>query len=97
MKDIEMEVDIAGERVKLTVPFSRQDAVRETEFSLKELARDLRERNPRSGDKQILAKLAYEFARRYNALKAMRYAELAEAEQFLLETEKICHPDMPEE
>lgn len=95
MKEIEMEVDIAGERVKLTVPFSRQDAVRETEFSLKDLARNLRERNPRSSDKQILAKLAYEFARRYNALKAMRYVELAEAEQLLIEIERFCNPEMP--
>lgn len=88
MKDIEMEVNIAGERLRLTVPFPKQSAVRENESSLRALARELMERQPHSSDKQILAKLAYEFARRYNALKTMRFAELGQAEDLLREVKE---------
>lgn len=93
MKEIEMEVNIAGERVKLTVPFSRQDAVRETEHTLARFAGELWERHPHSSDKQILAKMAYEFARRYIALKKMRAAELEEAEELLRDALRMCGAD----
>lgn len=85
-----MEVNIAGERVKLTVPFSRQSAVRETEFSLRQLAEDLKARSPISSDKQLLARMAYEYARRYYVLKALRESELSEAEDLLDEAKRLC-------
>ncbi|MBD5290103.1 MAG: cell division protein ZapA [Bacteroides sp.] len=65
---IEMEISIAGERIGLTVPFNSQDAVRETEQRVSELFRKWSAKYPDRRPKEILARVAFQFARYYGEL-----------------------------
>ncbi|MDE6357902.1 MAG: cell division protein ZapA, partial [Eubacteriales bacterium] len=52
---INIEVNIAGERLSLNVPFPQQDFVRKTESEIKFRLKELRERFPGKGQKELLA------------------------------------------
>lgn len=63
-----MEINIAGERIFITVPFSQQDLVRDTERSVAELYTAWRREFPAKTDKELLAMMAYQYASFYQQL-----------------------------
>lgn len=65
---IKMEINIAGERIFLTVPVSMQKAVRSTEQHVSDLYRQWRRDFPRKSDKELLAMMAYQYASYYDEL-----------------------------
>ena len=87
---IKMEVNIAGERISLTVPFSRQDAVRNTESELAVLYKEWSVRFPGKTPKELLAMMAYRYASYFLDLKVRHEEELDEVEDLLREAERLC-------
>lgn len=72
---IKMHINIAGERLQLTVPFERQEFVRDTEREITELYDDWRSRFNGKSTKEIMAMMIYRFASRRRDL----ISELSEA------------------
>lgn len=90
---IKMEVNIAGEILSLTVPFSRQDAVRNTEAELGALYKLWSREFPGKTPKELLAMIAYRFASAYLDLKLRQEEELQEAEQLLDTVSRLCRDE----
>ncbi|MCM1378342.1 MAG: cell division protein ZapA [Clostridium sp.] len=63
-----MEINIAGERILLTVPASMQNAVRKTEHNVGELYKTWRRDFPKKSEKELLAMMAYQYASFYEQL-----------------------------
>lgn len=63
-----MEIKIAGERLLLSVPFLKQNQVREAEKRVNDLFQSQAARFPGSNPPQILAMVAYLLAGMYNEL-----------------------------
>lgn len=74
---VKLEINIAGELIKLTVPFKQQDSVRDTEKAINKLYSDWRVKYPRKTSSELLAMIAYQFASFYYELSD-RYETLAE-------------------
>lgn len=87
---IKMEVNIAGERISLSVPFSRQEAVRNTEAELAALYRAWGEKFPRKTPKQLLAMMAYKFASSYYDLIQVQNDEAESAGELLEFARNLC-------
>ena len=68
--NIKMTINIGGEHLKLTVPFQRQDSVRDAEKAVQQLFDAWRAKWPSRSDKEILAMVAYQFASFYQELLA---------------------------
>lgn len=66
---IKMQINIAGERISLTVGFDEQDAVREAEASVATLFKDWRRMFPKKSVQELLAMIAYQYASYYLALR----------------------------
>lgn len=94
---IKMEVNIAGEILSLTVPFSRQDAVRNTEAELGALYKLWSREFPGKTPKELLAMIAYRFASAYFDLKLQQEEELQEAEQLLDTVSRLCRDEREQE
>lgn len=62
---VRMTIQIAGEAFPLTVPFDRQDHVRDTETCVADLYDSWRQRFPRKSEKELLAMMTYQFASFY--------------------------------
>lgn len=65
---VRMEINIAGERIPLTVPFSQQEAVRDAERRVDDLFQSWSARYPGKQPKEILAMVAYQFSAHYGEL-----------------------------
>ncbi len=72
---IKMQINIAGERISLTVGFDEQDAVREAEASVATLFKEWRSRFPKKTVQELLAMIAYQYASYYLALRG-RHEEI---------------------
>ena len=94
---IKMEVNIAGEIISLTVPFSRQDAVRNAEAELAALYKMWSREFPSKTPKELLAMIAYRFASAYLDLKSQQDEELQEAEQLLDTVSRLCSEECDRE
>lgn len=66
---IKMEINIAGERMTLTVPFRQQNAVRDTERRVTDLFQSCSARYPGKKPHEILAVVAYQLAYLYGELR----------------------------
>lgn len=60
--DIKLEINIAGERIILTVPASMQKSVKDTERNVNSLFNTWRRDFPDKHDKELLAMMAYQYA-----------------------------------
>lgn len=65
---VKMEINIAGERIILTVPSSLQQSVRTTEQNVEKLYKTWRRDFPKKSDKELLAMMAYQYASFYEQL-----------------------------
>lgn len=70
-ENIQMMINIAGERIPLTVPFSQQNQVRETEKNIGELYNKWRSRFPRKSNQELLAMMTYQYASFYLSLSEL--------------------------
>lgn len=66
--NVKMTIHIGGEHIPLTVPFNRQDAVRDAEKAVAQLFDNWRSKWPSRSDKEIMAMVAYQFASFYQEL-----------------------------
>lgn len=64
-----MEINIAGERLLITVPFASQNAVRRTEKDIQTLYNDWRFKFAKKSDAELLAMIVYQYAYYYNDLQ----------------------------
>lgn len=80
---IKMEINIAGEHIKLSVPFNRQDLVRDTEKGVAELYDSWRLRFPRKSESELLAMIAYQYASYYYELLSLQQQASARVEQLI--------------
>lgn len=73
MADIEdkirMQIEIAGQKIGITVGFDEQDAVRDAESSVVELYNDWKKRFPKKTVTELLAMIAYQYASYYLTLR----------------------------
>lgn len=76
LEKIKMFLNIGDQRFSMTVPFAKQDFVRDVESEVDGLYRKWRLSFPSKSDKEILAMVAYQYASFYNELKT-QYAEAA--------------------
>lgn len=76
-----IKITIAGESLLLTVPFNRQDAVRDTEREVNGLFDLWRRRFTEKSDMELLAMIAFQYASHYSdLLSAMDEARSATEE-----------------
>ena len=73
---VKMFLDIGDQRLSVTVPFDRQDFVRDVEDAVGQLYTKWRRTFPAKTDREILAMVTYQFASHYSELKE-RHAEAA--------------------
>lgn len=77
-ENVKIEIIIAGESVRLTVPFSKQESVRRCEADINALYSEWRSRFPRKTNTELLAMIAYQYASFFQELSD-RYARLTSA------------------
>lgn len=95
--EIKMEVNIAGERLSLSVPFSRQEAVRRTEAELAFLFKSWGEKFPKKSPKELLAMMAYKFAASYFDLLEARKEDADEMRNILDLASKVIDGSIGDE
>ena len=66
---VKMYINIAGEKIRLTVDYDEQDAVREAESQVVRLYVEWRQMFPKKSVSELLAMIAYQFAMYYMALR----------------------------
>lgn len=71
---INMEINIGGEPIKLTVPFQNQELTRSVEEEINNLYAAWRRSFPKRSDKGLLAMMVYQYASHYKEL-TIRYQE----------------------
>lgn len=79
--NIQMTINVAGERIALTVPFSEQNHVRETEKHIGELYKKWSEKFPRKSTNELLAMMTYQYASYYTSLSEIYDKVKDEAEE----------------
>lgn len=85
-----IEVNIYGTRFTVTVPLSGQDSVRATETEMKAYFKKLRDQHQRKSPTECMAMMAYEYAKKYFALRAEHAAVTEEAEDLLRDAALLC-------
>ena len=76
-----MKINIAGEQLLLTVPFSDQDYTRETEKNLNSLYETWSRKFADRSATELLAMIAFQYASYYDALKRTYVEADAKAEK----------------
>ncbi len=76
--NVQMFINIAGERISLNVGFDAQADVREAEESVCELYNKWKKQYPRRSDRELLAMISYQFAHLFLTLRK-RYGDAAAA------------------
>ena len=79
---VKMYINIAGERIRLTVDYDEQDAVREAESQVVRLFDEWRQMFPKKTVQELLAMIAYQFAMYYMALRHRQDDMLAQLKDF---------------
>lgn len=92
---IKMEINIAGERIFLTVPVSMQKAVRSTEHHVSDLYRQWRRDFPQKSDKELLAMMAYQYASYYDQLLHRQEESRLKAEDINSRLDALIDADAP--
>lgn len=92
MKDqekINIEIHIAGEPIKLTVPFQDQDLTRDIEEEINTIFNQWRRSFPKQSEKGLLAMMLYRYASYYKGLTNKYQAAARLAEECLKDAENI--------
>ena len=91
-----MELHIGSQTVAVTVPFNKQNFVRDTETEIDQLYSNLRIKFPKRDERDLLAMIVYQYADYYRELlqihkKACHVA--LECEQQISRHEDIAEPE----
>lgn len=73
---INMKINIGGQPVWLTVPFGKQDMVRDVEAEIGRLYASWRKTFPSRDNHELLAMIAYQYASHYKEL-SLKYEDAA--------------------
>lgn len=73
--NVKIEINIAGEPIRLAVPFEKQESVRECEAAVNALFSEWRRKFPKKSNSELMAMIAYQYASFYRELSA-RYDAL---------------------
>lgn len=65
---VKIEINIAGELIMLSVPFDKQESVRDCENAINKLYKEWRLQFPRKTASELLAMVAYQYASYYHEL-----------------------------
>ncbi|MDE5956908.1 MAG: cell division protein ZapA [Muribaculaceae bacterium] len=68
--NVKIEINIAGEPIKLSVPYDKQESVRDCEKDVNSLYSDWRHRFPRKSHSELMAMIAYQYASFFHELSA---------------------------
>ena len=79
---VKMYINIAGEKIRLTVDYDEQDAVREAESQVVRLFDEWRQMFPKKTVPELLAMIAYQFAMYYMALRHRQDDMIAQLKDF---------------
>lgn len=90
---VNIQINIAGENLPLSVAADQQDLVRETEKNINGLYDDWRRRYPRRTPTQLLAMMAYQYASYYLALTRRDHRAAAELRQLEQEIDSLLRPE----
>lgn len=74
--NVKIEINIAGEFIKLAVPIEKQESVRDCESAINSLFSEWRRKFPKKSNSEIMAMIAYQYASYYQELSE-RYDSLA--------------------
>ena len=77
---VKMKLNIAGESLLVSVPYSDQEQTREVEAQLNNLFVTWRGRFPEKSDRELLAMIAFQYAGHYASLVQERAVMLEAAE-----------------
>lgn len=80
---INMEINIGGEPIKLSVPFQDQDLIRDVEDEINTLYRKWRYNFPKRSEKGILAMMIYRYASYYKKLTITHQEAIDKARECL--------------
>lgn len=94
---IKISLNIGGQSISLTVPFSRQDFARDVEKSVDSLYTQWRRAFPRKSDREVLTMVAYQFASHYHEMTELYARATEKAEQCLRLTEPEPLPPVGKE
>ncbi len=86
MKDrekINIDINIGGEPLKLTVPFGKQDFTRDVELEVNNLFATWRRRFPNKTEKGLMAMMLYQYASYYKELTEKYHEGVLKAEECL--------------
>ena len=78
---VKLKLDIAGEALILSVPYSQQEETRNTENEVNQVFAAWRARFPEKSDREVLAMIAFRYADRYAALKREREETMREMDR----------------
>lgn len=78
---IKMTLNIGGEYLQISVPFNRQDAVRDAEKAVADKINAWKMKWPGNSDSKLLAMAAYQFASLYHELLERHESAAAVAEK----------------
>ncbi len=95
MKDqekINMEINIGGEPIKLTVPFQNQELTRSVEDEINKLYATWRRNFPKRSEKGLLAMMVYQYASHYKELSVKYQEAIGKAEECLGKIDSILRP-----
>ena len=87
---VKMKINIAGEQLLLTVPFSDQDKTRETEKNINSLYDTWSKRFADKSATELLAMIAFQYASYYDALKRTYMEADAKAEKIEARLEALA-------
>lgn len=86
-KKVNIDIKIAGEPIRLTVPFERQNFTRDVEAEVNNLFMSWRKKFPNRTEKALLAMLVYQFASHYKDLSKSYESAVDKAERCLTQIE----------
>lgn len=78
---VKMTIKIGGEELQLSVPFDKQNSVRDAEKAASELYKAWRDRWPARSEKEILAMVAYQFASFYQEILSRMESAVSSARE----------------
>ena len=92
---VKMKLDIAGEAIMLSVPYSDQELTRDTEAELNSLFHLWRKRFPEKTDRELLAMIAFQYASHYSSLRRQHTEAMKAAEDTAKELDILIAASKP--
>ncbi len=91
--EIDIRINIAGQPLELTVPFSRQDSVREVEAHVESLLRRWKKDYPNKSEYELMAMLTYQYASYYFAMRERQQHTMSLLEKLNLKLDSFINQD----